>query len=77
MTLMSNIVRAPGPAIISGMMVGAAIFALPMIILAPTAKEKKVCDQAVNTLSTTTDAIELQRAIFLIRRLDCKISTRL
>jgi hypothetical protein len=37
------------------MIVGAAIFALPMIILAPTAKEKKVCDQAVNTLLTTTD----------------------
>jgi hypothetical protein len=35
------------------------------------------CDQAVNTLFTTTDAIELQRAMFLIRRLDCKISTRL
>jgi hypothetical protein len=34
-------------------------------------------DQAVNTLFTTTDAIELQRAMFLIRRLDCKISTRL
>ena len=33
--------------------------------------------QAVSTLFTTTDAIELQRAMFLIRRLDCKISTRL
>jgi ABC-type tungstate transport system substrate-binding protein len=77
MTLTSKISAAPGPAVISGMIVGAAIFALPMIILAPTAKEKKVCDQAVNTLLTTTDAIELQRAMFLIRRLDCKISTRL
>jgi hypothetical protein len=48
-----------------------------MIILAPTAKEKKLFDEAVNTLFTTTDAIELQRAMFLIRRLDCKISTRL
>jgi hypothetical protein len=48
-----------------------------MIILAPTAKEKKVCDWAVNTLLTTTDAIELQRTMFLIRQLDCKISTRL
>jgi hypothetical protein len=76
MTLISKIARAPGPAIISGMMVGAAIFALPMIILAPTAKEK-ICDQAVSTLFTTTDAIELQRATFPIRQLDCKISTRL
>jgi ABC-type tungstate transport system substrate-binding protein len=77
MTLTSKISAAPGSMVISGMIVGAAIFALPMIILAPTAKEKKVCDQAVNTLFTTTDAIELQRAMFLIRRLDCKISTRL
>jgi hypothetical protein len=77
MTLTSKISAAPGSPVISGMIVGAAIFALPMIILAPTAKEKKVCDQAVNTLSTTTDAIELQRTMFLIRRLDCKVSTRL
>jgi hypothetical protein len=77
MTLTSKISAASGSAVISGIIVGAAIFALPMIILAPTAKEKKVCDQAVNTLSTTTDAIELQRTMFLIRRLDCKVSTRL
>jgi hypothetical protein len=29
-------------------------------------------DQAVRTLFTTADATELQRAMFLIRRLDCK-----
>jgi hypothetical protein len=68
---------APGPAVLFAMIAGAAIFALPVLILAPTAKEKKLCDQAVSTLFTTTDAIELQRAEFLIRRLDCKISTRL
>jgi hypothetical protein len=55
MTLTSKISAAPGATVISAMIVGAAIFALPMIILAPTAKEKKVCDQAVNTLLTTTD----------------------
>ena len=48
-----------------------------MIILAPTAKEKKLFDEAVSTLFTTTDAIELQHAMFLILRLDCKMSTRL
>jgi hypothetical protein len=77
MTLTSKIDAAPGLAVISAMIVGAAIFALPMIILAPSAKEKKLCDQAVSTLFTTTEAIELQRSMFLIRRLDCKISTRL
>jgi hypothetical protein len=76
-TVTSKISAAPGPAVISAMILGAAIGALPVIILAPTAKEKKVCDQAVSTLFTTTDAIELQRAMFLIRRLDCKIGTRL
>jgi hypothetical protein len=40
-------------------------------------RKKKLCDQAVSTLFTTIDAIELQRAMFLIRRLDCKISMRL
>jgi hypothetical protein len=75
MTLTSKISAAPGPAAISAMILGATIAALPVIILAPTAKVKKVCDQAVS-MFTTTDALELQRAMFLIRRLDCKISTR-
>ena len=77
MTLTSKISEAPGPAVISAMILGAALGAFLMITLAPTAKEKKLCDQAVSTLFTTTDSIELQRAMFLIRRLHCKISTRL
>jgi hypothetical protein len=77
MTLTSRISAAPGPAVISAMIVGAAIAALGVIILVPTAKKKNLCDQVVSTLFTTTDAIELQRAMFLIRRLDCKISMRL
>jgi hypothetical protein len=47
-----------------------------MIILAPTAKQNKLCDQAVSTLLTTTDIVELQGSMFLIRRLDCTMSTR-
>jgi hypothetical protein len=77
MTLTSKIDAAPGLATICAMILGAGIVALAMFILAPSAKEKKLCDQAVSTLFTTTDPIELQRATFLIRRLDCKISTRL
>jgi len=77
MTLTSQIDASPGLAVTSAMMLGAVIVALAMFILAPSAKEKKLCDQAVSTLFTTMDAIELQRAMFLIRRLDCKISTRL
>jgi hypothetical protein len=69
MTLISQFVSAPGTAFISAMIVRGVIFALPIIILAPTEKERKVCDQAVSTLFATTDAIELQRAMFLIRRL--------
>jgi hypothetical protein len=77
MTLISKISSAPAAGVISAMIVGAVIFALPSIILAPTGKEKKLCDQAVSTLFITTDSIELQRAMFLIRLLDCKISMRL
>jgi hypothetical protein len=76
MTLTSKIEALPGLAVISGMIVGAVIVAM-VFILAPSAKEKKVCDQAVSTLFSTTDSMELQRAMFLIRWLDCKISTRL
>jgi hypothetical protein len=77
MALSSIIDAFPGPAVIFSMIAGAVIVALPMLVLLPSAKEKKLCDQSVSTFFTTTDAIELQRAMFLIRRLDCKISTRL
>ena len=77
MTLTSKLGTAPGLTVIYAMIVGALIVALAMFMLAPIANEKKVCDQAVSTLFTTTDALELQRSMFLIRRLDCKVSTRL
>jgi hypothetical protein len=77
MTLISKVSEAPGWGLaIFGIMSGAVIVAPLLVVLAPTAQEKKICDQAVATLLTTTDALELQRAMFLIRRLDCKISTR-
>jgi hypothetical protein len=77
MTSISKLSEALGSGWIFGALSGAAIVALLLVVLAPTAKEKELCDQAVSTLFTTTDAIELQRAMFLIRRLDCKISRRL
>jgi hypothetical protein len=40
-------------------------------------KTEGALDKAVVPLLTTTDAVKLQRAMFLICRLDCKISTRL
>lgn len=61
MTLSSIVDAAPGPSVISAIIAGTAIFAPPMLILVPTAKEKKLCDQAVSTSFTTTDGIELQR----------------
>jgi hypothetical protein len=47
-----------------------------LLISEPLAKQRMLCDKAVSTLLTTTDAAELQRAMFLVHRLDCKISTR-
>jgi hypothetical protein len=49
-SLFSNLAAAPGPSAIFAMIVGAVIFALPIIVLAPTPKERKLCDQAVSTL---------------------------
>lgn len=77
MTLSSKIDAAPGLTVILAMIAGAVMVALPMLILLPSAKEKKLCNQSVSTFFGTTDEIELQRAMFLIRRLDCKISTGL
>jgi hypothetical protein len=41
------------------------------------AKRRALCDQAVSTLLTTTDQLELQRAGFIVRQLDCSITRRL
>ncbi len=51
------------------------IFALP--VPTSTEGEIKVCDRAVSALLTSTDAVELQRAEFLVRRLNCDIGWRL
>ena len=77
MTLSSKIDAAPGLSVISAMIAGAVIVALLMLILAPSVQKKKLCDQSVSTFLTTTDAIELQRAMFRIGKLDCKIGARL
>jgi hypothetical protein len=45
--------------------------------IAEIAKYAAAQHETVSTLFTTTDANELQRPMFLIRQLDCKISTRL
>jgi hypothetical protein len=57
MTLSSIIDAAPGPDVVLSMIAGAVLVALPMLVLLPSAKEKKLCDQAVSTFFTTTDAI--------------------
>lgn len=41
------------------------------------AKEGALCDQAVATLLTTKDVVDLQRSIFLIRWFNCGIARRL
>jgi hypothetical protein len=40
-------------------------------------KEERLCDQAVNTLLTTKDLVDLERAKFLVRWYNCGISRRL
>lgn len=37
----------------------------------------KACDQAVNALLTTDNLVDLERATFLIRELNCSVSSRL
>lgn len=39
--------------------------------------QRAVCDEAVQTMLTTRDQIELERAMFLIDRLDCSVGRRL
>jgi hypothetical protein len=39
--------------------------------------EHELCDRAVTTLLTTHDAVDLQRAAFLVRYLRCSIGDRL
>jgi hypothetical protein len=39
-------------------------------------KRPALCDQYVHTLLTTTDPVEVQRAIFLVNYLDCSVTRR-
>lgn len=43
----------------------------------PSAKERQACDQAVTTVLTTKDPLELERAMFLVQQLRCGIGKRL
>ena len=38
---------------------------------------RSACDNAVHTMMTTQSWIELRRSIFIIRYLDCRLSSRL
>lgn len=40
-------------------------------------KRTAACDEAVHQVLTTKDPVELQRNIFLVRWLDCSVSSRL
>jgi hypothetical protein len=43
----------------------------------PSDKEIAACDEAVHQVLTTKDPIELRRNIFLVRYLNCRVSSRL
>jgi hypothetical protein len=42
----------------------------------PTAKERQLCDQAVGTVLTTKNPLELQRAMSLVQQRRCGIGKR-
>jgi hypothetical protein len=56
----------------------AAAIAVPIVLISlsfePTAKERQLCSEAVNTALTTRDSIELERAKFIVEQLrGCRI----
>jgi cytochrome c-type biogenesis protein CcmH/NrfF len=55
----------------------AAFILVMYFTLQPTAKERHACDQAVTTVLTTKDPLELERAMFLVQQLRCSIGKRL
>jgi hypothetical protein len=67
--------RFVAPFLIAGI-IGIAVGAISVVWPRDT-KERAVCDEAVQQLLTTKDEIELRRAIFLIRWLNCSVRSRL
>jgi len=66
---------------LSGGAVGIVMSALIVVAIAvappiPTTAAR-ACDQAVSTLLSTKDAVELERARILIDELSCSVATRL
>jgi hypothetical protein len=45
----------------------AALIVVVFLAVTPTAKERQACDQAVATVLTTKDPLELERAMFLVQ----------
>jgi hypothetical protein len=66
---------------VQGVAWGAALAALMVVVflgVTPTAKERQACDQAVATVLTTKDPLELERAMFLVQQLrGCRIRDQL
>jgi hypothetical protein len=64
-------------ALIGGMGWGlliAVTFVLIDLAFEPTAKEKRLCSEAVDTVLTTKDPLELERAKFLVEQLrGCRV----
>lgn len=47
------------------------------LVFEATAKERQACNQAVGTVLTTKDPLELERAMLLVQQLRCGIGKRL
>jgi hypothetical protein len=50
-----------------------AIFVIPW---AGVEKRHRLCDEHVATLLTSKDLVEVTRSAFLVRHLDCNVSSR-
>lgn len=72
-------------AVLGGTGTGILLFAVPLVtfvvvVAIPSPGERQVtalCDEAVQALLVTRDAVELDRAKFLIRWFNCSIRRRL
>ena len=70
----------PSTVVSFGFLAGSLVMMSIVIAIAassPPSKVSRLCDEMVDRLLTTTDPVELRRAMFLVRWFDCGIRRRL
>lgn len=62
---------------VAGFAYGSMLVLAILVVIEPTPAQRAACNRVVQTLLTTHDPIEIQRAGILVRQMNCDIVSRM